>query len=35
MPKMIKDINALRAELKITKKEEEQTFIDSVADTRV
>ena len=34
MPKMIKDINALRVELKITKKEEEETFIDSIAETR-
>lgn len=34
MPKMISDINSLRAELKITKKEEEETFIDSIADQR-
>jgi len=34
MPKMIKDINALKLELKITKKEEEETFIDGIAEKR-
>ena len=34
MPKMISDINSLRSELKITKQEEEETFVDSIAKSR-
>ncbi len=34
MPKMISDIVDLRDKLKLTKKEEEETFIDSIAETR-